>query len=157
MNLFNSVKDHILKASESNEHKFQQSDTFKGYKRVHLSTYGYEPVQKGLKAVRKRNPEYFPGKDEPKYIYDFAGKTITIKKSYYQAQDFCFQIMVDKNHVGTIFPDQDNKNITSAIDSDKVESVYLKIDPDQEYNAKKNKVVYSDERVTAFLFVKLRK
>ncbi len=154
MNIFNSVKERFLKGSDSGEYSFKQSDTFRGYKRIHLSTYKYEPIQKGLKAVRKKNPDYHLGSDKPKYIYDFANKTITIKKSAYAEDGACMLIMVDNNHVGTIFDNNNNEQIINDFETGKIEAVYLKIDQGQEYNGKKDKVEYSDDSVEAFLFVK---
>ena len=69
------------------ERAYIQSDNYRGFKRVKLSSYGYAPAQEGIKALTGTN------------LSGYEIRTILVDKP----DSPYLIVMVGKNHVGTLF------------------------------------------------------
>lgn len=141
------IKDVIgtaVDAISANTSGFINTENFRGFKRIQLSTYGYEPVQKGISKLAKRNPMYsvsvrslnpqeqnrLMGKKIYQKNFDLSGKRIHFIPGRSDSSHF-IKVMIGQNHVGTFFkPDADDDDymrIYKAILAGKVDMVHIEI------------------------------
>ena len=165
-----TVKKNNKVSSKSEEkilgvYTFTQHSNFRGFKRLKLTCFGYEPITKGIDALKIPNPKYIPpadGKpssDNPEYIFDIKGKTIEVQQVRYGPfeSEICLRVFIDNNHIGTYFIHDDyDKSIYDAFSSDKVEQVHIRFDTDiNVVGVKQDKLVY-DVRYFTYLFIKMK-
>lgn len=114
-------------------YEFEQAKGFRGFKRVPLTHYGYQPIEESINALKIKNPKHKEDPEEPEYIFDFEGADITIKNIQFGTRktDKCLLVFVDNWHVGTYFYDAEddrNKAVYKAFEKGKIEKVYVKMD-----------------------------
>ena len=145
-------------------HSFIQSSNFKGYKRIKLTTYGFESITKGIDALKKPNPQYIPPIDNEhfpenaEYIFDIKDKPIEIQQVQYgmSKNEICLRVFVDSNHVGTFFIHDDiAKSYYDAFDNNRIESVHIRFDSENIVGKEKNKLIL-EVRYSTYLFVKAK-
>ena len=88
---------------------YTQADTYRGYKRIKLSSYGYKPAQDGIKAVSRM---------------DLSGADIKIVVCDKPDSPYAL-VLVGKHHVGTIFKNSFDK--FNDLKNGKVDSIRLEI------------------------------
>ena len=136
---------------------FECSKGFRGYKRYRLTTYGYEPIQRGIDALKIPNPKYQVDPEVDKYIFDLVGKQVEIRLLL--NNDSTMPVFVNGNQIGTYFANSDEeKQLMHDFANGKIESVHVRIEwaPQNIISTnKKGKLeVNVEERYKSFLFVK---
>lgn len=108
MSLFNFGKKSKSGYPETT-YTFTQTENYKGFKRIKLTSYGYEPAQAGIKAVSKMD---LTGKDISIIVVDKPSSPYAIVK-------------VGKHHIGTIF--KNSFSDFSKLKTGKVSAVRVEI------------------------------
>lgn len=112
--LFNrKKKEEQPKSVPFFEQSFIQAKSFRGFKRVGLSNYGYKPIEEGLNALRP---------------FDLKGREITLQGVESSGLKL-LQVLVDGNHVGTLF-EYNYTDIFKAILAGKATAAYVKAEDD---------------------------
>ena len=113
MGLF-SRKKNVPKNDVFFEQEFTQAESFRGFKRAKLSTYGYKPIEKSLAKLKP---------------YDFTGRSITLRGIKYDGGR-CLLVLVDGNHIGTMFG-KTYEDVYKAILKGKATAAYVMVNDDE--------------------------
>ena len=167
MMLFKKIKD---------AYKFKQSSSFRGFKRIKLTTYGYKTITAGILKLAKNNPEYIKtdrdintnGKQYKnstiinKYIFDLTNSSILFFPKHKDGYEF-IQVYCNGQHVGTIFKPNDNSDYRmdfyKAIKNKQVDAAHLEISGgsyeiiDRLNNEKYKITKQNDESFTVYLYI----
>lgn len=138
MGILNKLKQAAAELMENipaSEYKFTQSSNFRGFKRFHVSYYGYEPAEKGLKRLMKRGP-------------DLTGAEIVLKPVRREDCDF-LDVIVNGNLIGSVtFWTPDPKKdafINNYLYKGKVDKAHVRIEVDGFGKAKVNLFLHPKE------------
>lgn len=113
-------------------YRVKQAPLSEGFEKLNTST-NYDPIQEGIKTLRKPNPKYKEGSKAHPYIIDIGSDDLVFKEIEYRAVDGleCFQVFARNHHICTIF-DEDtspNRRYMQAMIQGKVDGVYIKFKP----------------------------
>lgn len=155
MGLFGKKKK--VEPAQLPEITFTQAGSFRGFRRFRLTNYGYEPAQVGLKALQIENPKYNGDDSEPKYLFDFKNKQVTIRKIEFEVP--AIAVFVDNKQIGSLFSNTDEeKDMIEKMFSNRISAVYARAEytiGQIAYTDKKNNLAFKkQEKIMTYLFVK---
>ena len=151
---------------------FSQSPHFRGFKKIRLSTYNYQPIKDGIDALKQPNQLYDEysdpnidskklkiGKKVEKYKFDFKGKEIILRELDY-GNGHCIIVLVDNHHVGTWWIESTNADYYEYLQQGKISGIYLKIEggPYKVFDKFMNDrfdILEGESEYNSYLFVKI--
>ena len=102
---------------------YQHSEHFRGFKRIHLSTYGFQPVQDGIRSIIGSPIAVV----ELQLIRDNASFTEPIR---------VLKVFADGVHIGTYFENSPNQYLDMLLDN-QIDKVHIELeDAGDRYNSK---------------------
>ena len=150
--MFFSKKKKTDKQKALRTAEYIYSSNFRGTKRRKLISYGSDTASIGIKNLAINNPAHKTNKDEPKYIFDFTNKKITVSEYLYDGGKY-LQVFVDGKHIGSMFNwDKDDDYWNGLLDG-KASLVHIKMEP-VDIIGKQGKRLVTEERYEPYIFVK---
>lgn len=138
------------------ERSYIQNTSFRGHKKMHLTTYGYKPIEEGIKALAIPNEKFSICKSNlmghdlnnldgrttfEKYIFDFKDAIISVRRfSFYpyEPDNQGLAFFIGENQVGSIFKPIESENAEgyedrrsvfwNAFCTDSIESLHINIE-----------------------------